>query len=530
MIEPTLHGRYGKDKSQEEGGLLGRKFLSRCPPIVTPETIVIAVCGPTDAGSNASPLNNGWFVSDFFLYHHLFRNTAKEQHWMMCAKPADLIQKYHQYAHGDPRSATNRRVVLDKSMLEDVEDVKVFNGKDLLERFLSCVQEAARKTKGTDRSILLLVMGHGEELTFKIAIGGTGGADVADQLKMSNLKAALRHGNPNPNVCMLTISCYGGGWVMNTSLNMTSLAGTNESLELLSWPASESCNRVCGSRFSTAVAQAMIKLEIQELDLEEKDRGLLTSPTYAALVETIHDTLVNEVDVREGNDITFSAQDDAWDMGLQPRTGIPLSTFQEKWNALKIVPQGTYWLGSSGPTSQLGSVRLTDLVTLSMPEAKFRLTKRAYEYMHSFPGDNSAAKNIYTHRLCNTLLTGGELDASDLEALAGHLQYRLMIMACATDYKYRLGLEADDCEKYDYMPHHIQIHKDPKRKKLYQANRIALRDFELFDVPANHEGHSYAKGISYLAAIMAEAEWELETVVKALTELAKLRGELTKLS
>ena len=80
---------------------------------------------------------------------------------------------------------------------------------------------------------------------------------------------------------------------MNTSLNMASLAGINEFLELLSWPASESCKCVYSSRFSTAIAQPMIKLEMQELNLEEKDRGLLTSPTYAAFVEIIHDTLIN---------------------------------------------------------------------------------------------------------------------------------------------------------------------------------------------------------------------------------------------
>ena len=67
----------------------------------------------------------------------------------------------------------------------------MFNGKDLLERFLSYIQEAAQKTKGTDRPLLLLVMGHGEELISNIAIGGTGSANIADKLKISNLKATL---------------------------------------------------------------------------------------------------------------------------------------------------------------------------------------------------------------------------------------------------------------------------------------------------------------------------------------------------
>ena len=520
---------FGKDSSRKEGGLQGRNFMSRCPPVVTSDTIIIAVCGPADVGIEASPLAGGFCIYDFFLYHHLFRNTAKEQHWMMCAKPVDLVEKYRQYAHGHPGSTTNKRVVLDESMLKDVEDVQVFNGKDLLEIFLSYVQDASRRTKGTDRPILLLVMGHGLENTFSVAVGGIGIAETAPQLTMSNLEVALRHDNPNPNACMVTISCFGGGWVTNTSLSTTGMADTEDERELLSWPKSESCRRACGSRFSTGITQALIKLQVQEVDLEERDNELLTSPTYAALVETVHDTLVNEVDVREKNEISFSAQDDAWDMEWRQRTGVPLSTFKERWEALKVVPKGDYWQGPSGSASRTGSVRLTDSITISMPEAEYRVTKRAHEYMHNFPGDNSASKNLYTHGMCCALLAGETLEASDLETLVAHLQYRLMIMACATEYKYRLGLQADDCENYDFDAHETQIYKDPKMKKLYHANRAAMREFELFDRPAEHEGHFYAKGIYYIAAIMTEAEWDQDAVVNALTELAKLRSKSTKL-
>ena len=46
------------------------------------------------------------------------------------------------------------------------------------------------------------------------------------------------------------------------------------------------------------------------------------------------------------------------------------------------------------------------------------LIQRTYNYMHSFPGDNSSAKNISLHGRCRTLLIGEKLEASELESLA----------------------------------------------------------------------------------------------------------------
>lgn len=154
-------------------------------------------------------INSNWLISDFFLFHHLFRDTAKEQHWMMYTKPADLIKIYDHYAHGDPRSA-ERRVVLDESMLDDVADVLVLPGeKLLLESFLAHVADAAERTKGTDRPILLLVFGPGNETTFSITIRGDKVFDKCPVLRQDNLKAALLHNNPNPNASMMTTLATG---------------------------------------------------------------------------------------------------------------------------------------------------------------------------------------------------------------------------------------------------------------------------------------------------------------------------------
>lgn len=147
----------GKSDGAPYGGLDDRIFNSRCPPVVTPETIIVAVCGPNDWSGNAGPGADGWFFSDSFLFHHLYCGIAKQQYWMTCENPEDLIKKYSKFAYGDART-DDRRIVLDVSMKDDVKDVLVFTGYDLMEKFLLYVVEASKKAKNTNRQSLSLCL------------------------------------------------------------------------------------------------------------------------------------------------------------------------------------------------------------------------------------------------------------------------------------------------------------------------------------------------------------------------------------
>lgn len=98
-------------------------------------------------------------------------------------------------------------------------------------------------------------------------------------------------------------------------LNTTAMAGVDEHNETLSWPSSESSSRFCGSRYATAVAEALVRMNFPEwyLDNDELDKleyGDATSAMYAQLAKTIRHTLFEEVDSRAGNTISFSARDD----------------------------------------------------------------------------------------------------------------------------------------------------------------------------------------------------------------------------
>ena len=521
LIKPITYGGFGKADGLPYGGLEDLSFSARCPPVVTPDTIIIAVCGPNDFEGNAAPDKDGWFFSDFYLFHHLMRSTSKQQYWLTCVRPHDLVKKYKEYAHGNPKS-DQRRIVLDQSMMVELGDILVFQPNDLLERFLSYLANMTKQTKNTLQPILVLMFGHGVEDVYSVLIGGRGAHETCPTVTRSKFKEALLRYNPNPNVTLLTTSCYGGAWVETDFFNITGMAGVNRQEEVLSWSASASLQRCCGSRYATGVAQALIKMEIQELDLLTDDgQEVLSSPTYAALVRKIHDTLTKEVDVREDNYISFSAKDDLWDSEWRMRSGFPLTDYKAKWESLQAVPNS-----DTTETTQVGSIRLSDTVSLNTPQAEYRLKRLANEYLLSYPGPDEAAKNHHVHNNSKRLLKGGQLSKYDLETLAGALRYRMnSIMARATEYKDRLGIAFKDCRNTDVSGYFTTIAKDgPKHERWNDIYHMAVPR-RLFEIPLAHEGLPYDKGNKYLVMVLTESDWSREKVEAALNELVKLKGK-----
>jgi hypothetical protein len=51
--------------------LAGREFLTHCPPDLPPRHRILALLGTTDKDDLASPSEDGWFISDFYLFHYL---------------------------------------------------------------------------------------------------------------------------------------------------------------------------------------------------------------------------------------------------------------------------------------------------------------------------------------------------------------------------------------------------------------------------------------------------------------------------
>lgn len=521
QIEPAKYGGYGQgtapDAAQMRGGLLGKTFNSRCPPIVTPDTTIIAVCEPNNFQGNAGPEMDGWFFSDFYLFHHLFQGTTKTQHWLTCVNPRDLVDQYEEFVHGDPRS-NDRRVVLDKMFANELKDVRVFAPNDLLKRFLSYVSEACKATKNIKRPILVLIFGHGEEGSFAITIGGAGKFSSCPRLYQQKFREAIHRHNPDANVALLTTSCFGGGWTQTNLLNITAMSGTNVKEQLISWPQSASMRRVCGSRYATGVAQALVRSELQSLDMESESE-IRQSSTFAALEEMIHDILTKEIDVRESNDISFSAKDDMWDMEWRARTGFPLTTYLKKWEALRLISPG-----SSSGQSLSASVKFSDFIQLSIPEAEFRLKRLAYDYLKSHPGDDSAAKNHYIHGHCHAVLGGESLSPEEIEELAGALKYRLKrVMARATEYKDRLGINFPDCREVEVSSLMRQMKTTGEIEARHSDIRSMVFNARLFDAPQDHEGLPYVKGAAYLALVFLHSGWSRSQIEDGLAELIEVK-------
>ena len=515
--QPALYGGYGKEDDKPFGGLKDRFFDSRCPPIITTDTIIIAVCGPNDYRSNAHPNADGWFFSDFYLFHHLFRGTAKQQYRLTCVEPEMLIEKYTEYGHGDPR-LKDRRIVLDSMMKEEVKDVLVFDEQDLLERFLSYVADASKKVKDTNRPILVLIFRHGAPELYSITIGGKGKFENCPRLNRFKFREALLRHNSNPNVAFLTTACFGEGWCQTIFLNIAVMAGVDEEHELLSWSQSASLSRCCGFRYATGVAQALIKSEIEGFSwITDEGEEVRESHTYASLVKLVHDTLVKEVDVREENDISFSAKDDVWDMEWRARTGFPLTNYKEKWELLRRVDKG-----AATDISQSASIRFSDTIRLSTPQAEYRLKRLAFDYMKSFPGPDAAAKNHRVHNDCNRLLKDEALSNDELERLAEALRYRLETMDRGTKYKDRLGVPFLDCRECDVWDYRKESSKNLEKRARHSQIFKKVGFHDLFDPPSG-EAMPYVKGQDYLTAVLTESGWSSQKIDDALDNLVKVK-------
>jgi hypothetical protein len=75
-INPANIRGFARDPSHTDG-LMHGEFAAKCPPDVQPNTRIIAVCGISDIKGYASPVQDGWFLSDFYLFHYLLRATRK---------------------------------------------------------------------------------------------------------------------------------------------------------------------------------------------------------------------------------------------------------------------------------------------------------------------------------------------------------------------------------------------------------------------------------------------------------------------
>lgn len=114
-------------------------------------------------------------------------------------------------------------------------------------------------------------------------------------------------------------------------LSISAMTAAGPKIESTSWSLIKSLSRFCGSIYTTAVLQALLKMGDGKFNFN--------SPTYAELCRVIHITLCSDIDFHgERHQIMFAAQDDKCQMEWKARSGIPPKHFKERWELLAQIP------------------------------------------------------------------------------------------------------------------------------------------------------------------------------------------------
>ncbi|KAJ9204055.1 hypothetical protein DTO021D3_3987 [Paecilomyces variotii] len=472
----------------------GLSFATDCPPDIGPTTRLIAVCGITDDHDQASPTKDGWFFSDFYLFHYLFSHPhgpTPSQIWMTSEKPENLVQKYTEYAHEDAKG--ERKVVLDQNIIPGIEQsgsLRVVSRKDLLERFLSSLREQSLLAKNENQHLVVLVFGHGDLETFGLALGG-----VKPNLMIEDVQHALQ---PGTSVTLFMTSCFSGGWIVkpnamtSKTINATGITGAGPRAESKSWPVSPSISRACGSMITSAIVQTSIAIEESQETAEIRH-----DPTYFSFAQAVYDSYKRLDHFADEKPIHFSAQDDQWGLHFKRRSGIPLSQLNSRWESLHSVPV----VGNSYESED--SDRLVGTGT-GFLETVRKLSKVKYAARFYFdkanPGLHNYASNITLHGQLMRLLNGKEkLDDEELDEIYEALRYRLDALAQAEELATVMGVANEAFDAYSFNWEHWKISEE--EDKLDALAWRLLIEKRRVDRPM--KGLFWPKPVRFLSACLA---------------------------
>ncbi|KAK2812267.1 hypothetical protein FQN50_001625 [Emmonsiellopsis sp. PD_5] len=494
-------------------------FRTSCPPDIPPKSRIVAVCGITDYNDMASPSKDGRFFSDFYLFYHLLSppNIKTEaQSWLTTESPADLVKKYGEYAHGDPRG--ERKVVLEKDTVEQIRqsgrNLRVVDSRAaLLERFLSTLREQASLAAERNEQLIVFVFGHGDQDTHGVYLGGEGDSiNNLPRLRMSDFRRAV---GLKVNVTLFTTACYSGGWLVQpnsnkeTFVNMTGITGSGIEQETRSWSYSRSVGRACGSSIASAVMQSIISIdEEKEIDRAE----VRNHPTYMSLADEIFQTISKIHPLAGEQQVHFSAQNDEWEAHFGKRTGFSLNRFKDGWDSLRSIPP-------SGSTQEVGAVG-DAAVGHRTGSIQRELRYRATEYLSSTPGRRNLGGNTVLHSRLIRFLSGElQPDCQQSLDLLNQVLYRLLRLQEAEEYVQIMGIDMPSSKEFD-----VELWKgSPEQRGMKDKAMGYLRRTRLLDPPGPRGGFYYSKPFNYTAIALAESCKSLQAVKDKVSLALKVK-------
>ncbi|KAL8941114.1 MAG: hypothetical protein Q9216_002446 [Gyalolechia sp. 2 TL-2023] len=541
---------------------------TRHPPNVTADTHVIAVLGVADEGrrDRASPAEDGWMVSDFYLWKHVLRGTGKSQQWLTCEEPAKLLQKYgtadksakkdtgiggsrevqvswkEGYVHGDPFE--ERVVVLNQSLLPAAQQnlIVTVPGITLRDEFLKRVEATSSKAQARNDPVLLMVFCHGD--VDRADLGGLvigidpDPQDVNDFLT-PRLFAETYMKTPNIRMSLFMSSCFSGHWVITPRFRVrrpTIMAGARPSQESWAWELSAS-QRHAGGVYTSAFLKELLQEPSEIPGTTEPD----IARTYADLTRDIlaeanRLCIPSKFQFAGGSLPLFTPQGGS--DRFYERTHLQLHTYRKNYEQLPRIP-------ASDPhpfMDKKRDVQPNDPEVIAWdsrhPEASvpehgnrtggYGTTRRgirqstyflARRYMSSFPGDDSQSKNIHLHSMIRQLNSGVlDNDITAIEELRRQLLYRQWMTQLANQYATALNLnKLPPIERWDgRIPSSQQI------ENRFEVNWTIIQEAQIFTRPDTGHGsagwgHFYSKPMRYLAYSFALSDYETEEVKKLLS-------------
>jgi hypothetical protein len=225
-----VHGGILKSSTKVE-------FISHTIPDIQRDTFILGVCGVPEEIS--SPLDDGWFIADFYAFNYLLHGLGVSQKWLACSAPRTLIEKHGEYMDG--------KVVLSYPLLNSnrLSEVTAVSPENILAEFLSSLKTICDTAREKKAPVLVFVFGHGQRFIHSVSIG-------SPLLSMSAFDSAI---GARVDVTLVNTACFSGGWSVNPQLNVTSLVAAGPDQESESWAASKS---IGGSIYATALIKPFL--------------------------------------------------------------------------------------------------------------------------------------------------------------------------------------------------------------------------------------------------------------------------------